>query len=225
MHAAQLKLALEHFKMCKFIVAVPNIRFKVCLEGCYREELCLLRMQVWQRIPSANMRLVLKVALAIALLLSSSTILHRSRMHVCLAAAACVLFLPVCSLLFLRCDPFQVSQQAISLCSLVLLSVACVVFNISRCWTKCLQIGSLCFKRDFWFSSQSLALFLLQLHKLLLCLHFIHIHGNHLQAVLLLAETSKWFYFHLLIPAGSHEYQLFSIKDISNSLIMAACLC
>lgn len=211
MHADQLKITLELFKMCKFIVAVPSICFKVCLEGCYWEELCLLSVRcVWQCILLANTSLVLKVVLTLDCSCPAFVIFHTAvlcSVHsgctslCCLPGSHGVLLFPVCSLLFLHCDPFQVSQQITSLCFFVLLSVPRIVFVISHCWTKCLQIVSLCFKSmfsaktDFWCSTQTLVLFQLQLHKFILCLNFIHIHDNHLQTILLLPETSMWFFF------------------------------
>lgn len=103
-----------------------------------------MRLQVWQCILSANTSWVLKVALTLDCSCPAFVVFYNPAPQpcvlrtqdarpcvVCLKAPACVLLFPVCSLLFLHCDPFRIFRQII-LCSLVLLSVACVVFVISH---------------------------------------------------------------------------------------------
>lgn len=100
MHAVQLNITLERFKMCKSIVTVPNTCFKLGLfGGCFWEELCLLSLRCIRRYdstPSLLTRVWFYTWLwhwtAVTLLLSLSTILHCSAVQCALRMHIPVLF-------------------------------------------------------------------------------------------------------------------------------------
>lgn len=200
------RLPLSLSNAVNLFAAVASICFKVCLDGCYREDLCFAeceaRMQVWQCILSANTSWVLRVALTLDCSCPAFVILYNPARQrcvlctqdarpcvVCLAAPACVLLFPVSCLLFLHCDHVSYLPANnlvfswITQCCLFWFLLCDIygpsVFRLALWASKALFH----LKEIFNFPHRRSPLTPLQLNKFILCLKLLH--DNHSQTILL----------------------------------------